>query len=106
MKENGRILCDEIMTMQGIYRKWVGMLPPSLEASATVDALRAICEQDLSKLDSVEPPRGLRGATEIITQTTLRLLKVFFGCTEGCIFELRACNEYNLPSFSEGGLRS
>ena len=58
MKENGRILCDEIMTMQGIYRKWVDTLPPSLEASATVDALRAICELDLSKLDSVEPPCG------------------------------------------------
>ena len=49
---------DELMTMQGVYRKWVGMLPPSLEASATVDALRAICELDLSKLDIVEPPRG------------------------------------------------
>jgi hypothetical protein len=47
---------DELMTMQGVYRKWVGTLPPSLEASATVDALRAICELDLSKLDSVEPP--------------------------------------------------
>ena len=46
------------MTMQGVYRKWVGTLPPSLEASATVDALRAICELDLSKLDSVEAARG------------------------------------------------
>src|SRR5262249_42154708 len=53
-----RIPVDELMTMQGVYRKWVGTLPPSLEASATVDALRAICELDLSKLDSVEPPRG------------------------------------------------
>jgi len=46
------------MTMHGVYRKWVGTLPPSLEASATMDALRAICELDLSKLDIVEPPRG------------------------------------------------
>jgi hypothetical protein len=37
------------MTMQGVYRKWVGTLPPGLEASATVDALRAICELDLSR---------------------------------------------------------
>jgi len=44
---------DELMTIQGVYRKWVGTLPPSLEASATVDALRAICELDLSKLESV-----------------------------------------------------
>jgi hypothetical protein len=51
---------DELMTTQGVYRKWVGTSPPSLEASATVDALRAICELDLSKLDSVEPPRGGR----------------------------------------------
>jgi hypothetical protein len=62
-----------------------GTLPPSLEASATVDALRAICELDLSKLDSVQP-RGFRSATEI-TQTTQRLLKVFFVCIEGPIFK-------------------
>jgi hypothetical protein len=31
---------------------------PSLQAKATVDALRAICELDLSKLDSLEPLRG------------------------------------------------
>jgi phospholipid transport system substrate-binding protein len=37
------------MTMQGVYRKWVGTPPPGLEASATVDALRAICELDLSR---------------------------------------------------------
>jgi hypothetical protein len=46
------------MTMQGVYRKWVGTLPPSLEASATVDALRAICELDLSKLDGVQLPNS------------------------------------------------
>jgi hypothetical protein len=46
------------MTMRGVYKNGSGTLPPSLEASATVDALRAICELDLSKLDSVEPQRG------------------------------------------------
>jgi hypothetical protein len=40
---------DDLMTMQGVYRKWVGTPPPGLEASATVDALRAICELDLSR---------------------------------------------------------
>ena len=49
---------DELMTMQGVYKNGSGTLPPSLAASATVDALRAICELDRSKLDSVEPPRG------------------------------------------------
>jgi len=66
-----RILCDELMTMQGVYKDGSVRWPPSLEASATVDALRSICELDLSKPDSVEPPRGFRGATEI-TQTTNR----------------------------------
>jgi hypothetical protein len=46
------------MTMQGVYREWVGTLPLSLEVSATVDALRAICELDQSKLDSVQLPNG------------------------------------------------
>jgi hypothetical protein len=46
------------MTLQGVYRKCFGTLPPNLEANATVDALRAICELDLSYLESVEPPRG------------------------------------------------
>ena len=49
---------DELMTLQGVYRKCFGTLPPNLEANATVDALRAICELDLSYLESVEPPRG------------------------------------------------
>ena len=46
------------MTIQGVYQKWIGTLPPSLEASATVEALRAICELDLSKLDGVELPNS------------------------------------------------
>jgi hypothetical protein len=46
------------MTLHGVYREWLDTLPPSLEASATADGLRAICELDLSELESVEPPRG------------------------------------------------
>src|SRR5262249_9269733 len=46
------------MTMQVYMKMGPVRWPPSLEASATVDALRAICELDLSKLDSAEPPRG------------------------------------------------
>ena len=79
--------------------------PPSVEGRAPlVDALRAIWELNLSKLDSVEPP-AVSDATEI-TQTTQRLLKVFFGCTEGYIFKSTGFHEYNLPSFSEGEFRS
>ena len=40
------------------YRRWLHVLPQNLEASATAEALRAICDLDLSDLQSVEPPRG------------------------------------------------
>jgi hypothetical protein len=46
------------MTLHRVYREWLDTLPPSLEASATADALWAICELDLSELESMEPPRG------------------------------------------------
>src|ERR1700730_16547172 len=85
------------MTMRGVYQKWIGTPPPSPEASATVEALRAICELDLSKLDGVELPNSF-GATEI-TQTTPRWLRVFCGCTERSVFRSRGCPEYNLHSF-------
>ena len=53
------------MTLQGIYEKSLGTLSPSPRRSATVDALRAIGELDLSEIDWE------------ITQTTQRLVKVF-----------------------------
>jgi hypothetical protein len=40
------------------YRSWLNALPQNLEASATADALRAICDLDLSDLESGEPPPG------------------------------------------------
>jgi hypothetical protein len=48
----------ELVELQGEYRDWLDSLPPSLAESATAEALRAICEIDLSELESVEPPRG------------------------------------------------
>jgi hypothetical protein len=53
----------ELVELQGDYRDWLDTLPPSLESSATAEALRAICDLDLSELESVEPPRGF-GATD------------------------------------------
>jgi len=50
----------ELVELQGEYRDWLDTLPPSLENSATAEALRAICDLDLSELESVEPPRGFR----------------------------------------------
>jgi hypothetical protein len=44
--------------LQAEYRDWLDTLPPSLEGSATAEALRAICDLDLSELESVELPRG------------------------------------------------
>jgi hypothetical protein len=41
------------------YRTWLNALPQNLEASATAEALRAICDLDLSDIESAEPPRGL-----------------------------------------------
>src|SRR5471030_3426177 len=48
----------ELVELQGEYRDWLDTLPPSLESSATAEELRAICDLDLSELESVEPPRG------------------------------------------------
>ena len=48
----------ELIALQDDYRTWLSALPQNLEASATAEALRAICDLDLSDIESVEPPRG------------------------------------------------
>jgi|SRR5271167_3613853 len=48
----------ELVALQDDYRTWLDALPQNLEASATAEALRAICDLDLSYIESVEPPRG------------------------------------------------
>jgi hypothetical protein len=48
----------ELVALQDYYRTWLDALPQNLEASATAEALRAICDLDLSDIESVEPPRG------------------------------------------------
>lgn len=47
----------ELVELQADYQQWLDALPEGLAESATADALRAICEVDLSGLE-VEPPRG------------------------------------------------
>ena len=42
----------------GDCQAWLDSLPDNLADSATAEALRAICELDLSGLESIEPPRG------------------------------------------------
>jgi hypothetical protein len=48
----------ELVALQDDYQEWLNALPQNLEASATAEALRAICDLDLSYIESVEPPRG------------------------------------------------
>jgi hypothetical protein len=36
----------------------VNSLPDSLQDSAIAEALRAICDLDLTELQAIEPPRG------------------------------------------------
>ena len=43
---------------QAEFMAWPESLPDNLQDSATADALRAICELDLSELQAIVPPRG------------------------------------------------
>ena len=40
------------------YAAWLESLPDNLQDSATAEALRAICDLDLTELQAIEPPRG------------------------------------------------
>jgi hypothetical protein len=48
----------ELADLQADYAAWLEALPDSLRDSVTADALRAICDFDLSELEALEPPRG------------------------------------------------
>ena len=47
----------QLAELQNQYQAWLDSLPPSLAHSPTADALRAICDLDLTLLE-IEPPRG------------------------------------------------
>jgi len=53
-----RAAVAKLVSLQDEYRAWLDSLPDNLAESATAQALRAVCDLDLSELDSVEPPRG------------------------------------------------
>ena len=40
------------------FAAWLDSLPENLQDSSTAEALRAICEFDLSELQAIVPPRG------------------------------------------------
>jgi rhamnogalacturonyl hydrolase YesR len=49
---------SELLSLQAAYADWLAVLPDSLQASATAEALEAILELDLADLAGVELPRG------------------------------------------------
>jgi len=48
----------ELLELQLSYQAWLDALPENLADSTTADALRAICDLDLSELETAEPPLG------------------------------------------------
>ena len=46
------------MELQAQYAVWLEALPDNLQDGATADALRAVCDLDLTELQAVDPPRG------------------------------------------------
>lgn len=48
----------ELLELQLVYQAWLDATPENLADSATVDALRVICDLDLSELENAEPPLG------------------------------------------------
>ncbi len=47
----------ELLELQADYQQWLDGLPESLADTPTADALRAVCDLDLSSLE-LDPPRG------------------------------------------------
>ena len=48
----------ELTTLQAQYAAWLDALLDNLHDGATADALRAVCDVDLSELQAIDPPRG------------------------------------------------
>jgi hypothetical protein len=47
-----------LVAAQVAYAAWLDSLPSYLQDSATAEALRAICDLDLTELQAIIPPRG------------------------------------------------
>ena len=48
----------ELMNLQSQYCAWLESLPESLQDTVTAEVLRAICDLDLTELQTINPPRG------------------------------------------------
>jgi hypothetical protein len=55
--ERWRDAVAELLGLQADYQQWLDGLPESLADTSTADALRVVCDLDLSGLE-VDPPRG------------------------------------------------
>jgi len=48
----------ELTDSQAQYGAWLDALPANQQDGSLADALRAICDLDLTELQAIEPPRG------------------------------------------------
>jgi hypothetical protein len=48
----------DLQALRNNYQAWLEALPENMTDGATADALRAICDLDLSELQSIVPPKG------------------------------------------------
>jgi hypothetical protein len=48
----------ELIELQAQYAAWLETLPDNQHDGATADALRAVCDLDLTELQAIDPPRG------------------------------------------------
>jgi hypothetical protein len=48
----------ELQDLHDEYQAWLDALPQNMADSATAEALRTICDLDLSELEGIVPPRG------------------------------------------------
>lgn len=47
-----------LLDIQADCQAWLESLPESFQESSTAEALRAVCELDLSDIEAAAPPRG------------------------------------------------
>ena len=48
----------ELTALQAQYATWLEALPDNLQDGVTADALRSVCDIDLTELQAIDPPRG------------------------------------------------
>ena len=54
-----RDVVAELQDLQDEYQAWLDALPQNIADSGTAEALRTICDLDLSELEGIVPPPGV-----------------------------------------------